>query len=74
MESIVITLGGAILGILLGTLAAWGIMTALKMTAVIAWNAAGIACFVALLVGLFFGVYPAVRAARLDPVVALRYE
>jgi putative ABC transport system permease protein len=74
MESIVITLGGAMLGILLGTLAAWGIMTALKMTAVIAWNAAGIACFVALLVGLFFGVYPAMRAARLDPVEALRFE
>ena len=74
MESIVITLGGAVLGILLGTLAAWGIMAALRIQAVIAWNAAGIACLVALLVGLFFGVYPAMRAARLDPVEALRFE
>ncbi len=74
MESIVITLSGALFGILLGTLAAWGIMSALKLSAVIAWNAAGVACLVAVLVGLFFGVYPAMRASRLDPVEALRFE
>lgn len=73
-ESILITLSGALIGILIGTLAAWGIMSALRMEAVIAWGAAYIACFVALLVGTFFGVYPALRAARLDPVEALRYE
>ncbi|MFA6169324.1 MAG: FtsX-like permease family protein [Candidatus Margulisiibacteriota bacterium] len=74
MESILITLSGALLGITLGTLASWGIMSALKLEAVIAYNAAAIACLVALLVGLFFGVYPAVRASRLDPVEALRFE
>lgn len=73
-ESILITLTGALFGILIGTMAAWGIMYFLKMSAVIAWGAAYIACFVALLVGVFFGVYPAMRAACLNPVEALRYE
>jgi putative ABC transport system permease protein len=73
-ESILITLTGAMVGILIGTLAAWGIMSFLKLEAVIAWNVAAIACAVAILVGLFFGVYPAVRAAQLDPVEALRFE
>src|SRR3989339_567720 len=73
-ESVLITMTGAIVGIIIGTLAAWGIMTALKMPAVIAWGAVYIACFVAFLVGTFFGVYPAMQAARMNPVDALRFE
>lgn len=73
-ESVLITMTGAVIGIIIGTLAAWGIMAFLKLEAVIAWNAAYLACVVAFLVGTFFGVYPAVRASRLDPVEALRYE
>ena len=73
-ESILITMSGAIIGILLGTLTAWGAMSFLKMEAVIAWGAVLIACLVAFLVGTFFGVYPAMRAAALEPVDALRFE
>ena len=64
----------AFLGIALGTLSAWGIMSFLKMEAVIAWGAVYLACLVAFLVGTFFGVYPAMRASKLDPVEALRFE
>ncbi len=73
-ESVLITMSGALIGIIIGTLAAWLIMHFLKMEAVIAGGAAYSACLVAFLVGTFFGVYPAVRASRLDPVEALRYE
>ncbi|MBI5701036.1 ABC transporter permease [Candidatus Saganbacteria bacterium] len=74
IESIIITMTGALIGVSLGTLASWGIMSALRLQAVIAYGAGLIACFGALLVGIFFGVYPAMMAARLDPVEALRHE
>jgi len=73
-ESVLITMSGALIGIAIGTLAAWGIMAYLKLEAVIAWSAVYLACLVAFLVGTFFGVYPAMRASALDPVEALRFE
>ena len=74
IESMMISLIGGILGIFFGILGAFLIMWAIKGTLIIALWAVGLATFVSAAVGIFFGVYPAVRAASLDPVVALRYE
>ena len=71
-ESAILSLIGAAFGIILAFIGVWGISHAYPEfpIAVPAW-ALGAAVFVALLTGLIFGVLPARRAARLDPVQAL---
>ena len=44
------------------------------LDATVAWNSVALAIFFSAAVGLFFGIYPATRAARLNPIDALRYE
>jgi putative ABC transport system permease protein len=74
VESMMISLLGGVFGIIAGLLGAFLIMWAIKGTLVIAWWAVIMATVVSAAVGIFFGVYPAMRAAQLDPVIALRYE
>jgi putative ABC transport system permease protein len=74
-EAVVLTFLGGLIGLLLGWLIsiAAGLVFPNLPTAVPLWAAvSGVAVSVG--VGLFFGIWPASRAARLDPVVALRYE
>jgi len=74
VESATLTLMGGLLGIGVGLLAGWGLKSLLNLSAPIPVSSAVIATLVSIGIGLVFGLYPAGRAAKLDPVEALRYE
>ncbi len=73
-ESILISLIGAIFGIILGVLIGNVVGMFLHTGFVVPWAWVILGIVVCSAVGLFAGLYPAVKAARLDPIVALRYE
>ena len=74
IEAVVLSVIGGLLGILLGA----GIATLVEqsglMTTVVSAEAVLLATGFSVAVGLFFGIYPSMRAARLHPIEALRYE
>ena len=74
VEAATLTLMGGVIGIVLGLGAGEALKRLLQFqTSVPVWSAA-VATATAIAVGLIFGIVPAGRAARLDPVEALRYE
>jgi len=73
-ESAFLSLAGGALGVALGMLAARLVSQLARWPTLIQPSAVVVAFGFATLIGLFFGFYPARRAARLDPVEALRYE
>ncbi|HEY6572226.1 MAG TPA: ABC transporter permease [Candidatus Eisenbacteria bacterium] len=73
-EAVVLSLFGGVLGVLVGIAVALLIRAATPLPASIQPWSILLSLGVASSVGLFFGVYPATRAARLDPIVALRQE
>jgi putative ABC transport system permease protein len=71
----VLTCTGGAIGITLGAIIAFlvrTLMPSIPATLSLLWVGLGVGISVA--VGVFFGYYPANRAANLDPIVALRYE
>jgi len=75
IESLALSIGGGIIGYILGYGLAFTLSTFLTFDPVINWEIAIIAFAVSLVIGTIFGIYPAIRAARKDPISALRqYE
>ncbi len=73
-EAIIISVKGGIIGIVTGICIGNLLALAFKTPFVIPWMWMGIGLSICFLVGLAAGIYPALKASRLNPIIALRYE
>ncbi len=73
-EAVVLSSLGGLAGIALGVIASMVIAHIFQWLVVVSPTSVGVAAFFSAAVGIFFGYYPARKAARLDPIEALRYE
>ena len=80
VEAIVLSVFGGLLGVAMGVGLGLGISQIIEHFAetpfpsVVSWTSVALALGISVTIGLFFGIYPAARASRLDPVDALSYE
>lgn len=73
-ESVLISIGGGVIGIFIGIIASYGIEVATGIETVLSFNSILLSFFVATLIGLVFGIAPAKAAAKKSPIEAIRYE
>jgi putative ABC transport system permease protein len=74
VESTTLSLSGGLIGILIGIGLALLAGAVTPLPAAVSWPGVGMGIGMSAMIGIFFGSYPAWRAARLDPIEALRYE
>src|SRR5207249_12094674 len=73
-ESVLISVGGGLMGIGFGFFLAWLIARTAEWKTIVTTSSVVIAFGVSVAVGIIFGIYPAVKASRINPIEALRYE
>jgi putative ABC transport system permease protein len=74
IEAVVLSLIGGVIGILLGAAGSLGLGKALNIATTLSAGAVVTAFVFSGLIGVIFGVFPARKAAKLEPIEALRYE
>jgi putative ABC transport system permease protein len=74
IESVILSLIGGLFGVLIGVAIAQGLSSATNLPAIVPTWAILVALIFCSFIGLFFGMYPAAKASKLDPIESLRYE
>jgi len=74
IESVMLSLAGGFIGILIGIFLSHGLSKWAQWNTLISSTSIFLSFGFATAVGLFFGIYPARKASKLDPIIALRYE
>jgi putative ABC transport system permease protein len=73
-EAVLISIAGGLIGIIFGVTLSKIIASAAGWSTLVTSSSIGVAFGVSVFIGLLFGIYPAVQAAKLDPIEAIRYE
>jgi putative ABC transport system permease protein len=74
MEAVIVSVGGGLFGVMLGLIVAYGMGSLFNWPVVVTNQSILLSFAVCAVVGIFFGWYPARKAAGLDPIDALRFE
>jgi putative ABC transport system permease protein len=73
-EAVLISIAGGLIGIVFGVTLSKVIASAAGWSTLVTTSSIAVAFGVSVFIGLLFGIYPAVQAAKLDPIEAIRYE